>query len=110
MRFLAATIAICLQSPSAVLAGDLHTAAQTGDLARVVELLDAGADVNEDTAFGSPLHFAAMRGHVEVVLQREHVALEPGQQVLDSVNVALIGNLLEQFGIAFALANSPEFI
>ncbi len=67
MRFLAACIGFCLYTPGAVNAGDIHAAAQAGDVSRVIELLEAGADVNEDSAFGSALHFAAMRGHVDVV-------------------------------------------
>ena len=66
MRFLAVCIGLFLQTSGAVFAADIHTAAQSGDVARVTELLESGADVNEASTFGTALHFAAMRGHVDV--------------------------------------------
>ncbi len=45
-------------------AGDLHSAAGTGDIVRVRQLLDQGADVNvKNTDQRTPLHEAAWNGH-----------------------------------------------
>jgi hypothetical protein len=46
----------------------LFEAARTGDRARVVQLLDGGADVNAATRYGvTALGFAASMGHLEIV-------------------------------------------
>ena len=46
---------------------DLHQAARRGDLERVRELLDAGADANQYDELGAtPLHDAAWAGHAGV--------------------------------------------
>ena len=41
--------------------GDLADAVNAGDVARVVELIAQGADVNALDLFGTPLHHAAAR-------------------------------------------------
>ena len=55
---------------------DLHSAASAGDVKRVKELLEKGADPNARDEDGrTPLYWAAFRGHVEVVkLLLEHGA------------------------------------
>src|SRR5215210_6360201 len=56
-------------------ADGLFSAARRGDAKAVADLLDQGVDVNSKTAYGATaLHFAADKGHVEVVrllLQRK---------------------------------------
>jgi len=47
--------------------GGLHEAAKSGDIARVEEMLNSGADINEKKAFGTPLHFAAGFGQPGMV-------------------------------------------
>lgn len=50
-----------------VYAGDLHDAVFWGDVAKVPELLEQGADVNSRDNYGeTPLHKAAYRGEIEV--------------------------------------------
>ena len=48
---------------------DIFDAAHTGNVARIQELITAGANVNQaDNYAGStPLHFAAHNGHLAVV-------------------------------------------
>lgn len=49
-------------------AGPLHEAIQAGDLAKVREAIERGADPNEnDFVLGSPLHMAAYAGHTDIV-------------------------------------------
>jgi cytochrome c2 len=50
-----------------VWASPLSDAAKSGDAALVEKLLNDGADVNEADTFGTPLHFAALSGHADVV-------------------------------------------
>jgi ankyrin repeat protein len=38
-----------------------------GDSAEIERLMKSGADANEEDAMASPLHWAAMNGHVESV-------------------------------------------
>jgi ankyrin repeat protein len=59
-------------APAGVAAQDpgdaLRRAASSGDLAKVKELLDTGADINAANSYGgTALSFAADRGHTEVV-------------------------------------------
>ena len=49
-----------------VFADPIHTAAKNGDLAGVQAELDKGVDVNASGNGQSPLHLAAIMGHVEV--------------------------------------------
>jgi cytochrome c len=51
--------------PAASQADAIHDAAKKGDVAAVATALDAGADVNEPDAFGTPLYHAVRRGHLE---------------------------------------------
>lgn len=46
---------------------DFHTAAACGMVERVANYLLAGADINEQKGFGTPLHEACVWGHPEVV-------------------------------------------
>ncbi len=46
----------------------LHDAVNAGDVARVVELLAKGADVNGLDLFGTPLHVAAAKGQVGIAV------------------------------------------
>jgi outer membrane protein assembly factor BamB len=49
-------------------AEELFAAARRGDAKAVADLLDRGVDVNSKTAYGATaLHYAAEKGHVEVV-------------------------------------------
>ena len=52
---------------SPVAAGPLHDAVKAGDMAQVKQLIEQGADVNEDDPrLGTPLHQAAMGGSREM--------------------------------------------
>ena len=56
----------------------LHIAAVRGDVAAIIALLDAGADIQSRGEHGySPLHEAVEQGHIEVV----RVLLERGASV-----------------------------
>lgn len=46
----------------------LHDAVNAGDVARVVELIAQGADVNSPDLFGTPLHLAAAKGRTGIAL------------------------------------------
>jgi len=47
---------------------EIHDAAKNGDIARVTQLLDAGADINTpDGKQNTALHHAARYGHIELV-------------------------------------------
>lgn len=60
-------ITITLAIGSVVYAGDLHNAARGGDIAKIEMLLNDGGDINEsDRVVGTPLHYAAARGAIEV--------------------------------------------
>ncbi|NOZ19742.1 MAG: ankyrin repeat domain-containing protein [Planctomycetes bacterium] len=49
-------------------AGKLRKAAKVGDVERVKQLLDAGADINATDMFSqTALHLAALHGHKDVV-------------------------------------------
>jgi len=49
-------------------AGPLHDAAKDGDLDRIRQLIDDGADLNEQGAFGTALHTAAVKGDEAIAL------------------------------------------
>ncbi len=53
--------------PNAIRVSDLDGAAGCGQMYRVKAALNAGADVNEQGPFGTPLHGAAENGHLEIV-------------------------------------------
>lgn len=53
--------------PNAIPVSDLDAAAGCGQMYRVKAALNAGADVNEQGPFGTPLHGAAENGHLEIV-------------------------------------------
>ncbi|XP_066946987.1 putative ankyrin repeat protein RF_0381 [Macrobrachium rosenbergii] len=54
-------------------AGTLKAAATSGNLEIVKSLLDAGAEITYEKRTGYPLHFAASKGHIDVVaLLAEH--------------------------------------
>lgn len=60
----------------------LHDAVNAGDVARVVELIAQGADVNAYDLFGTPLHLAAAKGRtgIAVILIDRGADLEaPGE-------------------------------
>jgi ankyrin repeat protein len=46
----------------------LHDAVNAGDVARVVELIAQGADVNAHDLFGTPLHLAAAKGRTGIAV------------------------------------------
>ena len=46
----------------------LHDAINAGDVARVIELLAKGADVNASDLFGTPLHLAAAKGRTGIAV------------------------------------------
>ncbi len=48
-------------------AGPVGDAAKKGDVAEIERLLASGADLNEADEIASPLHWAAMNGHVDAV-------------------------------------------
>jgi len=53
--------------PNAIRVSDLDAAAGCGQMYRVKAALNAGAEVNEQGPFGTPLHGAAENGHLEIV-------------------------------------------
>jgi len=64
---LVVTLVVCF-APSFAKADQLHDAAEKGDVTKVKQLLNAGADVNAKTNTGSTaLIIAAGQGHIEVV-------------------------------------------
>ncbi len=65
-RWIAATLLIIALGPQAARAGELHTTSIAGDLDKVIELLDAGADVNEADPTGTPLIWAMFGQQAEV--------------------------------------------
>ncbi len=52
---------------SAAHAAPIHTAAREGDVDKVRELLDQGADINRNSRNGTPLHVAVLADRQEVV-------------------------------------------
>lgn len=67
-RKLGVLLLVSVFATPAVWAGELHAAAETGDLARVKQLIETGGNVDErDVAERTPLSWAAEGGHVEVV-------------------------------------------
>jgi ankyrin repeat protein len=55
-------------APEGIGLTELHTAAFTGSLEKVRQLIQAGVDVNSADLYGwTPLHDAAIQGHTEVV-------------------------------------------
>lgn len=46
----------------------LHDAVNAGDVARVIELIVQGADVNAQDLFGTPLHLAAAKGRTGIAV------------------------------------------
>lgn len=46
----------------------LHDAVNAGDVARVIELIAQGADVNAHDLFGTPLHLAAAKGRTGIAV------------------------------------------
>ena len=65
MKLLITTIAAVVLVGT-VFTDPIHTAAKNGDLAGVQAELDKGVDVNASGNGQSPLHLAAIMGHVEV--------------------------------------------
>jgi cytochrome c len=66
-----ATLCPIISSP--VRAGPLHDAAKEGDLARIEQLLDQGADINKRAGGATALHYAILKGHInaaELLIQR----------------------------------------
>ena len=60
-------LVLCLTSLPAI-AGPLHEAAKSGDVAQIRTLLNQGADINARVENGyTPLHWAARYGHIEAV-------------------------------------------
>lgn len=65
---LAALIAACLTWPVPAMAAPIHEAARKGDVAKVRQLLEAGADINaQDQYEGTPLNIAVAQGQTAVV-------------------------------------------
>lgn len=62
LRF-ALLVAITAIVAKGAVADPLHDAAKAGDVARMTELLDAGADIDSADSFGSPLHWAILNKH-----------------------------------------------
>ena len=68
-RFLVAAVAACtlLVGPGIASADQLIEAAERGDVELVRQLIDGGADLNEQGRSGTALHRALARRHVDVV-------------------------------------------
>ena len=61
-----AIVAVVLVGP--IYGEPIHEAVGNGDLIKVKSELEGGCDVNlKDDAFGSPLHYAAMSGYIEII-------------------------------------------
>ena len=72
--FFVSVTAICRLA----IAGPIHDAAKSGDVATVEQLLASGADVNEkDAAFNTALHLASDNAHLEVI----RVLIEKGADI-----------------------------
>jgi cytochrome c len=68
-RSLVAAVAACtlLVGPALAGANELIEAAESGDVELVRQLIDGGADLNEQGQYGTALHRALARRHVDVV-------------------------------------------
>src|SRR5262245_35770647 len=78
---LVALVALAWSSPA--ICGEIHNAAQQGDLAKVIELLEGNPDLvlSQDRFGFTPLHLAALKGHsniVELLLARNADVNERG--------------------------------
>jgi cytochrome c2 len=67
MRNILSWFSIALILAASAHAGPVGDAAKKGDTAEIERLMKSGADANEEDAMASPLHWAAMNGHVEAV-------------------------------------------
>lgn len=63
------TLCLCLLGPATILSAPIHNAAKRGDLALVQRLLNRGADIDQrdDERSGTPLFYAVLTGHHDVV-------------------------------------------
>lgn len=67
MRALQVLVCIFLACASSSVAGPLSDAAKAGDLVQVEQLLSDGNDASEADGIATPIHWAAMNGHAEVI-------------------------------------------
>ena len=67
MRNVLAWFIYALVFATSTQAGPVGDAAKKGEAAEIQRLLASGADANEEDAIASPLHWAAMNGHVAAV-------------------------------------------
>ena len=86
---LAATVAACLAWAQAGLAAPIHEAAKNGDVAKVRQLIEAGADFRAKNEYQqTPLFVAAQAGQVEAVkllMRRDAKTKKADQQELDAL-------------------------
>lgn len=67
ISLIALALLFLMMSSIQVQAGELHDAAGKGDIVKVRQLIEQGADVNDRDAWqNTPLHWAAGRGKTEV--------------------------------------------
>jgi uncharacterized protein len=112
-RILLMGIILMLCGASAAWAGEIHTAAAAGDLARVTELLAESPELaqatNENATMDFALHSAAIAGHIEVAkLLLEHgTPVDCGDSDLSTpLHVAALRNQPEM--VAFLLSHGAD--
>lgn len=83
MKNLLAVLLLALFGHASI-AGPVGNAARSGDVGQIEQLLADGADIDEEGEMASPLHFAAMGGHVDAVrlLAKRGAALETSSDML----------------------------
>ena len=67
MRLIFSTIILIMATSTPAFTGPMNNAAKKGDAVEIKRLLSSGGDANEVDPMASPLHWAAMNGHTEVV-------------------------------------------
>lgn len=118
MRSLAIASTIIAFTCGYSIAGEIHDAARTGDVARIDQLLNSGVDVNEAPSFGTALHFAVIRDQVTAVRSLVDHGADlnavseslgtPLHAAARNKNVVLVEMLIEA-GAAVDIRDSNEF-
>jgi cytochrome c len=83
-------LALLLAAQTFAKADPLHDAAKAGDVARIEQLLQEGADVNASDALGTALHWATLRAHTDAV----RLLLERGADPNAESSVGSVGTPL----------------
>lgn len=102
-------VTLALSIPAS--AGPVSDAAKAGDAAEIKRLLSSGADANEEDPMASPLHWAAMNGHSEVVkvLANNGAELNAQSSMLGApLHAASRFNRVEAIKALLALGADPD--